>query len=271
MFIFTAEKIKELGNSKLDKKKNSIALSQIKSDISVQCINKIDTGTVILDLQLPNYLNTKILNHTDHPEIFQEPTIKSVNSSFLSCQKYCSESTQTNNCNNELSLFSPKTSPPPMNVISVLISKNRLQQQTEKNNLELYSNLNQSHTTEIGNTNVPNVIDCDKMVHSQNFIHNVQDNCSGESIEPESNYLFSNTNIENIVCEEKRDIVHNDKLNTKFNKITNEDIKEILIKLNDDFGFLTKNNFSYTNDVHHDHLKSDEYSSINSSFCVSNI
>lgn len=249
MFIIIANIVEEsCYNSEIEEKQNSVALSEKKSNTSVKPIYDIDTETVILKLQSPNDSLEDILELTDHSDIFQEPSIKSINthSSSLSrkkCSLVCTKSTQANNYNNLSSLFSSKTSPPPMNFISALMCKSKLQQM-KNNKFELLSSLN--HITETGN--VPNKSDldsCDKIVRLQHKeTQCTQENCSNESVKSESN-LFSNKNTENIVCEEITNVVNNDKLN----KVTNEDCNDLL---------------------HNHNIKSEKNNLIDSSFCVSN-
>lgn len=240
-------------------------------------------------LQLPIRSHKEIMKSIDNLEELQELLFDQC----LPVKNNYSESTQTENLNNILSLSTSKSIPPPMNFISVLKCKHNLQQ-SEKNKLEFYvpaADLNMSEYT-LTNNLYPNKINnvdctefnkldvncCDEEVNVSNVNHIETKNCLGsyksslidEPIKPKLNTLSS---IENNNCEEKINIINNDKLFTKLNIITNEDIKQVLKKLDFNFDLSPKNNYCNSNNLHNTciNLKFDENNSNNkSSHCVSN-
>jgi len=228
------------------------------------------------DLQLPISSHKEIMKSIDHLVELQELLFDQC----LPDKKYYSESTQTENCNNTSQLTS-KSLPPPMNFISVLKCKHNLQQ-SEKNDLEIYepvtdlsinaynlysnkiNNINNFESTKFNKSDVEN---CDEEVNLPNINHIESKNCLNisksslidETMKPKSNNLFSTEIIENNNCEDKIDIINNDKLLTKLN--------------NYDFDLMTKNNCCNLNNLHNTYinLKFDENNSNNKSLhCVSN-
>lgn len=256
----------------------SIKPSDIKNNSA-----KLHTG-----LQLPIRSHKEIMKSIDNLEELQ----KLLFDQCLPVKNNFSESTQTENLNNILRFYTSKSLPPPMNFISTLKCKNNLQQ-PEKNNLEFSvptADLNMSEYTEYTLTNnlYPNKINnvestkfkkldencSDEEINLPNVNHIETKNCLGsykspsiyEPVKPKSNNLSL---IENNNCEEK---LNDDKLFTKLNIITNEDVKQVLKKLNYDFDLLSKNNYCNSNNLHNTciNLKFDEKNLNNkSSHCVS--
>jgi len=256
----------------------------IKSSDIIKNSTKSQTG-----LQLPIISHEEITKSIDNLEELQE----SLFDQCLPVKNCLSESTQTENFNNILSLSASKSPPPPMSFISVLKCKLNLQQ-LERKKLELYEpagdlNMNEYtitnnlYSNKINNVestqfNKPDVNICDEKVNLSTVQHGETKNCLDpfkpslidEPIKSKSNNLSSTEIIKNNNCEE---IIHSDKLFTKLNKITNKDIQQVLKKLNYDFDLLTKNNYCKSNNLHNSclNLKFDENNSNNgSSHHVSN-
>lgn len=233
-------------------------------------------------LQLPIRSHEEIMKSIDHLEELQELL-------FDQCLpvKMCnSESTQTENHNNILSLLTPKSPPPPMNFISVLKCKLNLQQ-SEKNDLEFYepaANLsvnectikNNLYSNKINNldSNEVNKLDLNVCNEETNLpsINHIKPKNSLDSYKPslidepsrtKSNNSFSIETIENNNCEENVNAINNDILFTKLNIITNEDIKQVVKKLNYNFDLLLKKNCNYSNNLYNN-------TNNRSSICVSN-
>lgn len=262
-----------------------INLSTKPLDI-VNTVTKSKTG-----LQLPNRSHKEIMKNIDNLVELQELLFDQC----LPVKKCYSESTQTEDSNNILSLLTSKSPPPPMNFISVLKCKHNLQQ-SEKNDLEFYkpaanlsinessiandlysnkiSNINNVQSTEFNNA-VVNICDEDlnlSSIKQNNCLSSYELSLIDEPIKLNSNNLF-NKFIEKNNCEKNIDKINNDKLFTELNIITNEDIKQVLNKLNYDFDFLKKNRLCNSNNLHNNclSLKFDENISNNlSSTCVSN-
>ncbi|KAL4132206.1 hypothetical protein QTP88_009408 [Uroleucon formosanum] len=102
---------------------------------------------------------------------------------------------------------------------------------------------------------MPRLIDTDtSFVQKNNNDGSYKSPSIYEPVKPKSNNLSL---IENNNCEEK---LNDDKLFTKLNIITNEDVKQVLKKLNYDFDLLSKNNYCNSNNLHNTciNLKFDE-------------
>lgn len=209
---------------------------------------------------------------------------------------YYSESTQTEDYNNLLSLFSQKKCPPPpMNFISVLKCKNRLQltrhnfnsyEPIENLNTKAHSISNDSHSDKINNINIAesaiqnNLVDYDKIDYDNN--KDQKNDCNTnksriveETIVSESDDLTFNETLKNNSCEKitKCSTPNSDKLFTESeNLVTKEDIKQVLKKINGDFNFSTKDICKDTNDLHSPsmYLKFGENNSVFKSSRVSN-
>jgi len=243
-------------------------------------------------LQLPIKSHEEIMLSIDHLEELQELLLDQC----LPVKTCNSESTQTEHCNNILSMLTSKCPPPAMNFISILKSKLNLQQ-SKNNNLEfseptadlsinectIVNNLNSNKinnldSTELNQldvnvcdeeTNLPNI----NRIEPKNCLANYTTSLIDEGIKPKSNNPFSIEIIENNNREEKVNTINNDKLFTKLNIITNEDIKQVVKKLNYDFDLLTTNNCcNYSNNLRNTsiNLQFDENNTNNkSSHCVS--
>lgn len=253
----------------------------IKSLDNLNNCTKSHTG-----LQLPIKSHEEIMKSIDNLEELQELLFDQC----LPVKNCYTESTQTENCNNMLSLSTLKSPPPPMSFISVLKCKHNLQQ-SEKNNSEVYepaANLNMNKHTITNNLysnktnnveftefNKPDVNICNVEVNLPNVNDIETKNCLDsykpllidEPIKLKPNNLSSIEIIENNNCEEKINIVNNDKLFTKCNIITDEDIKKVLKNLNYEFDLLTKNNYYNSNNLCNTYinLKFDENNSNNRS------
>lgn len=280
MFIILVKCIEEI--EKLQEG-NSVLLYKEMSDI-YSSTQPIDSTTIDLEtftgIQSPNTsLSEIVVKNNDHLVECQELSIDQ----YLSSKKCYSKSTQTNNHNNLLSSFSSKTSPTPINFISVLKCKNNLQL-SKQNNLNSSKSIANLSVNEHSISNCTNNVESNK-VKSNNMLHqtnmneeilNEQENglnkhkCSlvNETIISKSKELSLNELSENIIYENKINIENNDELFTKLN-VTNNDIKHILKKLNFDFNF--ENSHSNTNDLHNTcvHLQFDDTSLIHRSPCVS--
>ncbi|XP_025202491.1 centrosome-associated protein 350-like [Melanaphis sacchari] len=246
-------------NAYLDKETLTMAdinMSTKPSDI-VNNSTKLHTG-----LQLPIKSHEEIMKSIDHLEELQELLFDQC----LPVKKCNSESTQTKSHDKILSILTSKSPPPPLNFISVLKCKLNLQQ-PENNNLKFYEpavDLNINECTNENNldstkfnkqdvyvydeeTNLPNI----NHIEPKNCLDSYKPSLIDEPIKPKSNNSFLIEMSKNNNHEEKVNAINNDKLFTKLNIITNEDIKQVLKKLNYDFDLLTKNNCSnYSNNLH---------------------
>lgn len=259
-------------DNEIQKKKNSSLLEMEISNNSIKPLD-LEKEAVTEDLQL-NQLHDELLKSNDSSNDLQESLIKSINnnSSYSLSKRYCSESTQTNNYEYNLSsLLSLKTPIPPMNFISVLKCKDKLQQ-IERKNQKLFSIPIHSFDNAIDNTsnveftmfNKPCIVDSNEIVNIPNLINNAKDSFLNKFQpidESKSNNLFFNETTENTISKET-DFVNNEILT----EITNEDVKQILKKLNYDLNVLTENS-SNTNNLQKKSikLKDDENNSILSS------
>jgi len=215
------------------------------------------------------------LSKTSHEEILKN--IKELHELLiyqcLPSKNYYSESTQTDDCN-ILSSLSPKKCPPPLNFISVLKCKNRLQlarqndfnscKPIENLNINEYSISNHLSNDKISNINnvkssIQNVIDYDNKEHLPNINNKEQENdCS--------------TNNNNN-CDEIKYTQSKDKLFTKLEStITKENVKQVLKNINSDFEFLTKDIHEDTNKLYNNcmYLKFGENNFTKTSTGVSN-
>lgn len=245
-------------------------------------------------LQLPIRSHEEIMKSIDHLEELQELIFDQC----LPVKKCNSESTQTENHNNILSLLTSKSPPPPMNFISVLKCKLNLQQ-SEKNDLEFYepaANLsinectigNNLYSNKINNldsnevnkldlnicnekTNLPSIND----IGPKNCLDSYKPSLIDEPTKTKSNDSFLIGTIENNNREENVNAINNDILFTKLNIITNEDINQVVKKPNYNFDLLLKNNCNYSNNLHNNtitNLKFDENNTNNrSSICFPEI
>ncbi|CAH1725966.1 unnamed protein product [Aphis gossypii] len=245
-------------------------------------------------LKLPIRSHEEIMKNIDHLEELQELLFDQC----LPVKKCNTESTQTENHNNILSLLTSKSPPPPMNFISVLKCKLNLQQ-SEKNDLEfgepaanlsinecaiennLYSNkINNLDSNEVNKldlnvcnekTNLPSI----NHIEPKNYLDSYKPSLIDEPTKTKSSNSFSIETIENNNREENVNAINNDILFNKLNIITNEDIKQVVKKLNYNFDLLLKNNCNYSNNFHNNtitNLKFDENNTNNrSSICFPEI
>lgn len=268
------EKRQNIDNISLNKDISNVNLGTETVD-SVHIDNEIITNLTSL-----NKSHEQIIKNIEYMTELQKLLFKQNSPK----EEKCSESTQTNNYNNLFSSFTSKTPPPPMNFISVLKCKNNLQQ-TEKKSLEFIKpkNLNVNEYSILNNLQYNKnkesfkVPDCDKIVQSPNLYLNKQENDLNEyllieeKIKSKSNGVCLNQTNENNVCENKTSIENTDKLFTKSDILSNDDIKQFLKQRNYNLELLTKNSCD-TNDLHNTSIysKNDEDSSINKiSQCVS--
>lgn len=264
---------------------NCILKERSMSDISLSKKSldnaNIETATNS-DIQFLNQSYNQIMNNSDHLVESQELLLNQ-----CSPNKTCrSESTQTDKCENLLSIFSPKIQPPPLNFISVLKCKNNLQKQEnidlEFSKPEIDLKINNYNLGKCMNdikspihSNILKVVDCNKSLDLQNLNHvEKEDLLIRNEFELNTETIKSNLccpslieTTEQNVCEEKLDL-NNDKLVPEFNKITNEDIKQALKNLNYHFDSSSEN----PNDLNDSnmHLKCIKNNSINLSSPVSN-
>lgn len=235
------------------------------SDISLstKCIDHENYG----DLKLPNKSNEDIILNNDHSAEFREL----LTNQCLSSKKFCPESTQTDDCNNTLSsLFSSKTPPPPMNFVSILKCKYRLQEKendnlefskpiadlsikgsTQSNNLNYTININKPIETKIQKV-------LDNTIHLSSLNYDEQKHCLSDYesslkdilTRSDQNGLFFNHVTNENICKKNLQIQNNDKLLSKLNITTNEDGQQVLKKCNNDFDFSTKNNCFDNENLH---------------------
>lgn len=223
---------------------------------------KIDTGT-LTDTSLTRTSSKELISKIDH---FVELQAKLFDQ-CLPSKKCSSESTQTDDCNDPFASFSLKMSPPPLNFISVFKSKLNLKQR-ENTDLDysklktnefstsksMYTNKECSQDNiESAILNKPDVkiVESDKMVHFSKRNHD--DQVVNEKYKSPliSNVVINSRLIkqiteDNIVEEQTR----SNKLFTKPGEITNEDLKDVLKKMNHDYNYLSKNsNFCNNNDL----------------------
>lgn len=279
--------IEEICNNKEPQNVDNISSNRDISNINLDA-KTVDSAfiytNIITNLKSLNESHEEIIKSIEYVMGLQKLLLKH----YLLKEK-CSESTQTNNYNNQLTSFTSKTPPPPMNFISVLKCKYNLQQTEEKNlkyikprnlNINEYLVLNDlqcNMNNEFPEFNIPH-FDCDKMVESPNLYHNKKENDLNEdlfieeTIKSISNGICCNKKTKNNVREDKTNIENNDKLFTKSDIIlSNEDIKQFLNQSNYGLELLTKNNCN-NNDLHKIKIiKNDKNSKLNKiSLCVSN-
>lgn len=245
---------------------NDVTLNGKISDMSLST-KFIDTPNIdhekYDELNLPNKLNEDIIQNIDNSTEYQELLIDKC----LSRKKFSSESTQTDDCNNLLSLFSSKKPPPPMNFISVLKCKYRLQE-IVNDDLEFSKSIadlrvkdctisnnfnnNKNYINKSVEANIQEELD--DTIHLSNFNYNEQnhlnDNESSltdEIIKSDQNGLSMNHVTEENICNKKLQIENNDELFSKLDIKTNENGQHVLKKLNCAFECLTKNCYNNEN------------------------
>lgn len=213
------------------------------------------------DSKLPKKLNEDIMQNIDHSVEFQELLINQC----LSSKKSYSESTQTDGCISLLPLFSSKNPPPPMNFISILKCKYRLQE-IENDDLKVskpFANLSTNECTISNNlnnnkinSNKPDKANIEEALNNIiHFNYDKQKHClidhksslTDEVIKSDQYSLSLNhvTTEENI-CKKKLPTENIDMLFSKLNLTTNEN-DQVLKKFNCDVDCLTKNNCDNAN------------------------
>lgn len=242
MFIFLVKCLEDCHNDEKHEKElgspNDRDTSYIKLRTKPIDVVNVDTP-MYTDIQLPIQSHDQIINRNDHLFERQELLLNQ-----CSPNNTCySELTLTGSHTNVVSLFSSETHPPPpLNFISVLKCKKKLQ---KKENIDLE--------------------------FSKPVTKNESELTKG-TIQSKSNCLSLNKTTENNVCEEKSNI-NDGKLFPEINKITNGDIKEVLKNLNCHFDLSTKSSYvCNTNDLHDTYLnlKYSKNNTINKSSLVGN-
>lgn len=247
MLIFLVKQIDICDNNEIKQDSDSICLEKKVSKVSIST-QLVNTETPN-DIQLPIHSHGEIMKSINHLAERQELLIDR----YLPSKDCYSESTQTDDCIDLSSLFSSKKCPlPPMNFMSVLKCKHSLQQ-LEKNYLKsqiLSVNLGMneyliSNNIESTVNHIPDIAGCNT-VNSSNINQSEQEYKSSlinkTIISDPNNLPNNNHSTQNNVCKDQIHKVNNEKLFTNVNVLTNEDIKQVLIKNNHDFDdLLTKN------------------------------
>ncbi|VVC25630.1 Hypothetical protein CINCED_3A023348 [Cinara cedri] len=264
----------DIYQSRKTEEENGIFFNSEPSEINIS--TKILNAETQKDLQLPIHSNAgEIIKSINHLAERQDLLIDRC----LPSKNHYSESTQTDDYNNLLSLFSSKTcSTLPMNFISVLKCKHNLQR-SKKNYLEsqksndldinehsisnkLFNNNNYtSNKNNVESTlprnnvestihNILDIVDCDNTINLSNFkeceieydSNKSKYSLTNKAVISTPNNLSSNRLTRDNFCHDQINIVNNDEIFNNLNVLTNEDIKQILMKNNHDFDdLLTKN------------------------------